>query len=117
MAGLLDTYEQTANAQAWSVLLKMAAYFKRRIESVIATKGMAWWEGCLLQEYGGMNEVGYNLYAITGDEEHRQLGDYFCARRLLSACPSSAQSSPAADGCAQTRRCSWTQSRSRKSTP
>ena len=56
MAGLLDTYEQTANAQAWSVLLKMATYFKRRIESVIAAKGMAWWEGCLLQEFGGMNE-------------------------------------------------------------
>ena len=24
-----------------------------------------------------MNEVGYNLYAITGDDDHRQLGDYF----------------------------------------
>lgn len=87
MAGLLDTYEQTANAQAWSVLLKMAAYFKRRIESVVAAKGMAWWEGCLLQEFGGMNEVGYNLYAITGDEDHRQLGDYFCARRSAVRLP------------------------------
>ena len=29
------------------------------------------WEGCLLVEFGGMNEVGYNLYAITGDAAHK----------------------------------------------
>ena len=44
MAGLLDTHEQTQNAQAWSVLLKMAAFFKGRIDRLVAAKGMAWWE-------------------------------------------------------------------------
>eukprot|EP01047_Picozoa_sp_COSAG01_P091567 COSAG01_NODE_23140_length_827_cov_0.997253_1_plen_62_part_00 len=48
MAGLLDTYEQTQNAQAWAVLLKMAAFFKQRIDTVVAAKGFAWWEGCLV---------------------------------------------------------------------
>jgi hypothetical protein len=24
-----------------------------------------------------MNEVAYNIYAITGDEDHRRLGDLF----------------------------------------
>ena len=32
-------------------------------------------------------QVGYNLYALTGDEEHRQLGDYFCARRSAVRLP------------------------------
>jgi DUF1680 family protein len=77
MAGLLDTYEQTDNAQAFSVLLKMASFFKKRIDNIITAKGIGWWEACLLLEFGGMNEVAYNLYAITGNEEHRQLGDLF----------------------------------------
>ena len=77
MAGLLDTFEQADNALAFSVLLKMASFFKKRIDDVIATKGIEWWETCLLQEFGGMNELAYNLYSITGDEEHKQLGDYF----------------------------------------
>ena len=31
-------YEQTENAQAWTVLLKMATYFKKRIDNVIKEK-------------------------------------------------------------------------------
>ena len=57
MAGLLDTYLQTDSAPALSVLLKMAEFFKMRIDTVVATKGAAWWEECLLLEFGGMNEV------------------------------------------------------------
>ena len=44
MAGLLDTYEQAQNAQAWSVLLKMAAFFKKRIDNLVAAKGLVWWQ-------------------------------------------------------------------------
>lgn len=47
MAGLLDTYLNTYNDQALAVLLKMAAFFKKRIDAVIATKGWGWWEECL----------------------------------------------------------------------
>ena len=28
-------------------------------------------------EFGGMNEVAYNLFAITTDPAHKTLGDYF----------------------------------------
>ena len=83
MAGLLDTYEQAQNAQAWSVLLKMAAFFKTRIDNLVAAKGLVWWQGCLDAEFGGMNEVGYNLYAITGDVAHKQLGEYFYKRVFM----------------------------------
>ena len=30
-----------------------------------------------------MNEVGYNLYAITGDVAHKQLGEYFYKRVFM----------------------------------
>jgi len=71
MAGLLDAYEHAGNAQAFAVLLQMAGFFKRRIDAVVASKGAAWWAGCLQLEFGGMNEVAYNLFAITGDSAQR----------------------------------------------
>eukprot|EP01043_Picozoa_sp_COSAG02_P047521 COSAG02_NODE_4564_length_5212_cov_1.952297_5_plen_383_part_00 len=85
MAGLLDTYENTANDQALAILVKMANFLKKRVDTVIANKGWAWWEQCLEVEFGGMNEVAYNLYAITRDESHKVLGDYFCASAATHA--------------------------------
>eukprot|EP01047_Picozoa_sp_COSAG01_P091568 COSAG01_NODE_23140_length_827_cov_0.997253_2_plen_93_part_01 len=29
------------------------------------------------REFGGMNEVAFNIFAITHNEQHRQLGEYF----------------------------------------
>ena len=46
-AGLLDLYENTANAQALSIVSKMADFVVGRVEHVIATRGWAWWETCL----------------------------------------------------------------------
>lgn len=83
MAGLFDTYENTANDQALSILVKMADFLKKRIDAVIASKGWGWWELCLEVEFGGMNEVAYNLYAITGKEDHKVLGDYFYKARFM----------------------------------
>ena len=84
MAGLLDTYENTANDQALAILVKMANFLKQRVDAVIASKGWAWWEQCLEVEFGGLNEVAYNLYAITRNEDHKTLGDYFCVPPTLS---------------------------------
>ena len=77
MAGLLDQYEQRGSAEAMDVLLKMASYLHRRIAALRAAKGEAWWAECLTVEFGGMNEVGYNLFAITGNPAHKELGDFF----------------------------------------
>ena len=78
MAGLLDQHEQRGgNAAALAVLTRLAAYLHGRIAALKAAKGEAWWAACLDVEFGGMNELGYNLFAITGDAAHRELGDWF----------------------------------------
>ena len=83
MAGLLDTFENTGNAQALTIVVKMADFLKKRVDTVIAQHGWAWWEVCLEVEFGGMNEVAYNLYAHTKDENHKVLGDYFYKARFM----------------------------------
>jgi DUF1680 family protein len=77
IAGLLDTHAQTGNPKALQIVAQMAAFFKKRIDTVIATKGWAWWEQCLRVEFGGMNEAMYNLYAITGNPDHKTMANYF----------------------------------------
>jgi DUF1680 family protein len=81
MAGLLDAYLYCDNAKAVQV-----------------EKGMADWTGTvvnhlndsLLQkmlacEYGGMNEVLVNTYAITGDKKYLDLSYRFHDRRILDS--------------------------------
>jgi DUF1680 family protein len=54
LAGLLDMYEQRGNQQAMQVLTKLASYLHRRIAALKKAKGEAWWQECLLTEFGGM---------------------------------------------------------------
>ena len=77
MAGLLDQYEQRGSAQAMTVLKKLAAYLHSRIVALKKAKGEAWWQIILNTEFGGMNELGYNLYSHTKDHLHKDLGDWF----------------------------------------
>ena len=81
MAGLLDAYLYCDNATALQV-----------------EKGMADWTGTivghlsdsvrqkmLLCEYGGMNDVLANTYAITGDKKYLDLSYKFHDRRILDS--------------------------------
>jgi DUF1680 family protein len=83
MAGLLDQYEQRGSSQAMDVLRQMAAYLHKRISALKAAKGEAWWVYSLDTEFGGMNELGYNLYAHTGDAQHRELGEWFYKAKFM----------------------------------
>jgi DUF1680 family protein len=80
MAGLLDTYTLSGDAQALEVL-----------------KGMARWTGgwaqplgeyemarVLEREYGGMNELLYNLSALPGNERYRYLAHRFDHERFFA---------------------------------
>ena len=49
--------------------LKMAAYFKKRIESVISDYTISRWESIPNVEFDGMNEVLYNMYEVTSQLE------------------------------------------------
>ncbi|MFT4114120.1 glycoside hydrolase family 127 protein [Silvibacterium sp.] len=73
MAGLVDMYEHTGNQQALEMAESMAdwaiAYSKPFSDED--------WQKVLLVEHGGMNEVSFNLYAITGKTKYRDLGYRF----------------------------------------
>ena len=70
MAGLLDQYDYAGNAQAYELVVKMATWVHDRVEGVISTGGEELWQKVLGCEWGGMNDVLFNLYEHTGDKKH-----------------------------------------------
>ena len=80
MAGLLDTYTYTGNAQAMTVLTGLAAWTRGWV-SPLGDEAMA---RVLEREYGGMNEVLYNLSAVTGDAQWAQLAHRFDHERVFA---------------------------------
>lgn len=79
MAGLLDTYQYCDNPQALDVLRQIAEWVKFRVDRLSLEQQQAMLE----TEYGGMNEVLANLYAVTGNAEHLRLAKVFDHRRLF----------------------------------
>lgn len=65
MAGLLDQYTVAGDALALAVVVRMADYFKARVDDVITrfTINRHW--DSLNEESGGMNDVLYKLYQVT----------------------------------------------------
>lgn len=72
-SGLIDQYLYAANQQALKVVKGMGdwAYRKLKPQSEETRRKM------IRNEFGGINESFYNLYAITGDENYRWLAEYF----------------------------------------
>jgi uncharacterized protein len=79
LAGLLDAYEQCANAQALDVLKQMAGWLQFRIGRLSDEQQ----QRVLGTEFGGMNEVLANLYAVTGDPAHLKLAMAFDHRAVI----------------------------------
>lgn len=73
MAGLLDMKTQAGNDQALDVVVKLAAW----VDAWTASKTEEHMQEILNNEYGGMNEVLYNLAAVTGDDRWAKTGDRF----------------------------------------
>jgi len=78
-AGLIDDYSYTQNKQALDILNKMAAWAYKKLTPLSAGQLAT----MLKNEFGGMNEAWYNLYAITGNPQHKQLGDMFYHHAVL----------------------------------
>ena len=70
MAGLLDHATHAGSGVAWSMLLRMASWVHRHASAAYAKGGPAGWQRVLDTEWGGMNEVLFNLYAITQNASH-----------------------------------------------
>ncbi len=73
MAGLLDMKTEAGNDQALDVVTKMAGW----VDGWTASKTEEHMQDILNTEYGGMNEMLYNLAAITGDDRWAHTGDRF----------------------------------------
>jgi uncharacterized protein len=79
MAGLLDMHTLAGNAQALDVLKRMAGWAARWVQP-LGDEAMA---RVLEREYGGMNEVLYNLSAVTGTAWYADLAHRFDHERIF----------------------------------
>ncbi|XP_050109531.1 uncharacterized protein LOC126588484 isoform X2 [Malus sylvestris] len=77
LAGLLDQYTFADNAQALKMVTWMVEYFYNRVQNVISKYSVERHYTALNEETGGMNDVLYKLYAITGDAKHLLLAHLF----------------------------------------
>lgn len=73
MAGLLDVHQYCGNAQALTVVRGMALWVGRFVQPL----GDYQMGRVLEREYGGMNELLYNLSVVTGDESLKELAHRF----------------------------------------
>ena len=79
MAGMVDMYEHCGNQQALDIALSMADWADTYASSFSNDD----WQRVLLVEHGGMNEVAFNLYAITGKTKYRDLGYRFEHKKIF----------------------------------
>ncbi|KAL8214301.1 hypothetical protein R6Q57_003750 [Mikania cordata] len=77
MAGLVDQYVFAGNNQSLKMVIKMADYFCKRVQNVITQFTIERHWQSLNEESGGMNDVMYRLYTITGDAKHLLLANLF----------------------------------------
>ncbi|XP_078442990.1 uncharacterized protein LOC144712614 [Wolffia australiana] len=77
MAGLLDQYSLAGNSRALQMAIRMADYFGNRVKNVIQTYSIERHWNIMNEETGGMNDVLYNLYSITGERKHLILAHLF----------------------------------------
>ncbi|MEP6619911.1 MAG: beta-L-arabinofuranosidase domain-containing protein [bacterium] len=80
MAGMLDVHLLTGNGQALEVVTRMATWVDRWSQP-LAESHM---QRVLEREFGGMNEVLYNLSAVTGSQQTRDVAHRFDHERVMA---------------------------------
>ncbi len=80
MAGLYDSHEHCGNQQALDVLKGMADWTDHWTAPIPEPH----MQDILNTEYGGMNEVLYNLAALTGEDRYAAVGDRFTKKRFFN---------------------------------
>jgi uncharacterized protein len=79
LAGLIDQYLYCNNMQALDIAKRMAKWAYTKLQTVTQKQRSI----MLRNEFGGINETFYNLYAITGNEHDKWLGDFFYDNNVL----------------------------------
>lgn len=77
MAGLLDQYIFTDNPEALKMVTRMADYFYDRVTNFVKKNTLPKHFELLNEEFGGMNDVLYSLYNITGNVKYQTLAHLF----------------------------------------
>ncbi len=80
MAGMLDMNQHCGNEQALTVLKGMADWTDHW-SAPIPEPHM---QDILNTEYGGMNEILYNLAVVTGEDHYAVVGDRFTKKRVFN---------------------------------
>jgi len=80
MAGLLDMYQLCGNKEALETIAGVAGW----AGAWTAAMPEEHMQAVLDTEYGGMNEVLYNLAAATGDDKFAEMGDRFTKKRFFN---------------------------------
>jgi len=80
MAGLLDMKQYGDNDQALDVLLQLAAW----VDAWTVARTEEHMQDILKTEFGGMNEVLYNLSGLTGDPRWAVTGDRFTKKSFFT---------------------------------
>ncbi|NUT29566.1 MAG: glycosyl hydrolase [Streptomyces sp.] len=86
MRGLLDAHALAGNAQALDIASKMGDWVHSRLGHLPKAQLERMWSIYIAGEYGGMNEVLTDLYALTGRQEHLAAARCFDNTDLLTAC-------------------------------
>ncbi|MFE7270922.1 glycoside hydrolase family 127 protein [Streptomyces sp. NPDC057623] len=86
MRGLLDAHTLAGNAQALRIVSGMGDWVHSRLGRLPRAQLERMWSIYIAGEYGGMNEVMADLYALTGRQEHLAAARCFDNTALLDAC-------------------------------
>lgn len=78
-SGLIDQYLYCNNKEALTVVKGMAFWAYKKLQPVTSEQRTR----MLRNEFGGINESFYNLYAITGNAEHKWLAEFFYHNEML----------------------------------
>ncbi|MEV0220969.1 beta-L-arabinofuranosidase domain-containing protein [Streptomyces sp. NPDC050704] len=86
LRGLLDAHTLAGNAQALTIASKLGDWVHSRLGRLPKAQLERMWSIYIAGEYGGMNEVMADLYALTGRQEHLAAARCFDNTALLDAC-------------------------------
>ncbi|OIN57376.1 glycosyl hydrolase [Arsenicibacter rosenii] len=78
-AGLTDQYTYADNRKALDIVTKMAAWAYKKLSPLTDEQ----LQKMLRNEFGGMNDAFFNLYAITGNPDHLKLARLFYHKAAL----------------------------------
>ncbi|MEI6946824.1 beta-L-arabinofuranosidase domain-containing protein [Paraflavisolibacter sp. H34] len=79
LSGLMDQYLYTGNKEALDVASRMGSWAYKKLQPVTQEQRAR----MLRNEFGGINESFYNLYALTGNKDYQWVARFFYHNEML----------------------------------